>query len=380
MIPYARPKIFKQDIINVNKVLKSQYLTTGPEILKFEKKLSSLCKSRYALTSNSATSALHLCCLALGLSKNDYVWTSSITFVASANCALYCGAKIELVDIDPDTLNISIEKLEKKLIKARDNNKLPKIIIPVHLGGNPCEMKNLKKLSKKYKFKIIEDASHAIGASYDGSLIGSCSYSDACVFSFHPVKIITTGEGGAMLTNNKDIASKFSALRSHGIVRDKLSKKSHYAWYYEQRSLGFNYRMNEMEASLGSSQLNKLKKFIKERNEIANYYKKNLNSEIVKFQKVDKLTRSSYHLFIIRTNKILRKVIYDKLKKNGITTSFHYIPVYRQPYYEKFKFSKKNFLVSEEYYNDGLSIPLYCGFNKKTQDKVIKIINNITKD
>ena len=380
MIPYARPKIFKQDIINVNKVLKSQYLTTGPEILKFEKKLSSLCKSRYALTSNSATSALHLCCLALGLSKNDYVWTSSITFVASANCALYCGAKIELVDIDPDTLNISIEKLEKKLIQARDSNKLPKIIIPVHLGGNPCEMKDLKKLSKKYKFKIIEDASHAIGASYDGSLIGSCSYSDACVFSFHPVKIITTGEGGAMLTNNKDIASKFSALRSHGIVRDKLLKKSHYAWYYEQRSLGYNYRMNEMEASLGSSQLNKLKKFIKERNEIANYYKKNLNSEIVKFQKVDKLTRSSYHLFIIRTNKILRKIIYDKLKENGITTSFHYIPVYRQPYYEKFKFSKKNFLVSEEYYNDGLSIPLYCGFNKKTQDKVIKIINNITKD
>ena len=380
MIPYARPKIFKQDIINVNKVLKSQYLTTGPEILKFEKKLSSLCKSRYALTSNSATSALHLCCLALGLSKNDYVWTSSITFVASANCALYCGAKIELVDIDPDTLNISIEKLEKKLIQARDNNKLPKIIIPVHLGGNPCEMKNLKKLSKKYKFKIIEDASHAIGASYDGSLIGSCSYSDACVFSFHPVKIITTGEGGAMLTNNKDIASKFSALRSHGIVRDKLLKKSHYAWYYEQRSLGYNYRMNEIEASLGSSQLNKLKKFIKERNEIANYYKKNLNSEIVKFQKVDKLTRSSYHLFIIRTNKILRKIIYDKLKKNGITTSFHYIPVYRQPYYEKFKFSKKNFLVSEEYYNDGLSLPLYSGFNKKTQDKVIKIINNITKD
>ena len=380
MIPYARPKIFKQDIINVNKVLKSQYLTTGPEILKFEKKLSSLCKSRYALTSNSATSALHLCCLALGLSKNDYVWTSSITFVASANCALYCGAKIELVDIDPDTLNISIEKLEKKLIQARDNNKLPKIIIPVHLGGNPCEMKNLKKLSKKYKFKIIEDASHAIGASYNGSLIGSCSYSDACVFSFHPVKIITTGEGGAMLTNNKDIASKFSALRSHGIVRDKLLKKSHYAWYYEQRSLGYNYRMNEIEASLGSSQLNKLKKFIKERNEIANYYKKNLNSEIVKFQKVDKLTKSSYHLFIIRTNKILRKIIYDKLKKNGITTSFHYIPVYRQPYYEKFKFSKKNFLVSEKYYNDGLSLPLYCGFNKKTQDKVIKIINNITKD
>ena len=380
MTPYARPKIFKQDIINVNKVLKSQYLTTGPEILKFEKKLSSLCKSRYALTSNSATSALHLCCLALGLTKNDYVWTSSITFVASANCALYCGAKIELVDIDPDSLNISIEKLEKKLIKARDNNKLPKIIIPVHLGGNPCEMKSLKKLSKKYKFKIIEDASHAIGASYDGSLIGSCSYSDACVFSFHPVKIITTGEGGAMLTNNKDIALKFSMLRSHGIVRDKLLKKSHYAWYYEQRSLGYNYRMNEMEASLGSSQLNKLKKFIKERNEIANYYKKNLNSKIVKFQKVDKFTRSSYHLFIIRTNKILRKIIYDKLKENGITTSFHYIPVYRQPYYEKFKFSKKNFLVSEEYYNDGLSIPLYCGFNKKTQDKVIKIINNITKD
>ena len=286
MIPYARPRILKQDIINVNKVLKSQYLTTGPEILRFEKKLSSLCKSKYAMTCNSATSALHLCCLALGLSKNDCVWTSSITFVASANCALYCGAKIQLIDIDPDTLNISIEKLEKKLIQARYNNKLPKIIIPVHLGGNPCEMKKLKNLSKKYKFKIIEDASHAIGASYNGSLVGSCAHSDACVFSFHPVKIITTGEGGAMLTNNKDLALKFSALRNHGIERRKLLNKSHYDWYYEQRSLGYNYRMNDIEASLGSSQLNKLKKIIKERNEIANYYKK-FESKNIRFQKVD---------------------------------------------------------------------------------------------
>ena len=380
MIPYARPKILKQDIINVNKVLKSQYLTTGPEILRFEKKLSSLCKSKYAMTCNSATSALHLCCLALGLSKNDYVWTSSITFVASANCALYCGAKIQLIDIDPDTLNISIEKLEKQLIQARYSNKLPKIIIPVHLGGNPCKMKKLKNLSKKYKFKIIEDASHAIGASYNGSLVGSCAHSDACVFSFHPVKIITTGEGGAMLTNNKDLALKFSALRNHGIERRKLLNKSHYDWYYEQRSLGYNYRMNDIEASLGSSQLNKLKKIIKERNEIANYYKKNLNPKNIRFQKVDKLSKSSYHLFIIRTNRKLRKMIYDKLKRSGVITSFHYIPIYRQPYYNKFKFSKKNFLISEEYYNDGLSIPLYCGLNKKTQDKVIKIINNITKD
>ena len=379
MIPYARPKIFKQDIINVNKVLKSQYLTSGPEIIRFEKKLSSLFKSKYALTSSSATSALHLCCLAFGVSKKDYVWTSSITFVASANCALYCGAKIELVDIDSNTLNISIEKLEKKLIKAKKINRLPKIIIPVHLGGNPCEMKKLKSLSKKYKFKIIEDASHAIGATYENLPIGSCKYSDACVFSFHPVKIITTGEGGAMLTNNKDVALKFSALRNHGIIREKLSKKSHYNWYYEQRSLGYNYRMNDMEASLGSSQLNKLKQIIKERNKIANHYKKNLNSNVVKFQKINKLSKSSYHLFIIRTNKRLRKIIYDKLKKNGIITSFHYIPIYRQPYYNKFNFSKKNFLVSEEYYKDGLTIPLYFGFNKKIQNKVIKIINNTIK-
>jgi dTDP-4-amino-4,6-dideoxygalactose transaminase len=308
------------------------------------------------------------------------VWTSSITFVASANCALYCGAKIELVDIDSNTLNISIEKLEKKLIKAKKINKLPKIIIPVHLGGNPCEMKKLKSLSKKYKFKIIEDASHAIGATYENLPIGSCKYSDACVFSFHPVKIITTGEGGARLTNNKDVALKFRALRNHGIIREKLSKKSHYNWYYEQRSLGYNYRMNDMEASLGSSQLNKLKQIIKERNKIANHYKKNLNSIVVKFQKINKLSKSSYHLFIIRTNKRLRKIIYDKLLKNGIITSFHYIPIYRQPYYNKFNFSKKNFLVSEEYYKDGLTIPLYFGFNKKTQNKVIKIINNTIKN
>ena len=210
MIPYARPKIFKKDIAKVNTVLNSQFLTTGPEIPKFENKLKKKLNYKYALTVNSATSALHLCCLAMGLSKNDYLWTSSITFVASANCGIYCGAKIDLIDIDDETLNISIDKLEDKLLIAKKKNKLPKIIIPVHLGGNPCDMKNLKILSKVYKFKIIEDASHAIGATYNKIQIGSCKYSDACVFSFHPVKIITSGEGGAMLTNDKNLARKFS--------------------------------------------------------------------------------------------------------------------------------------------------------------------------
>tara|TARA_B100000029_G_scaffold466743_3_gene502493 strand:+ start:68 stop:1216 length:1149 start_codon:yes stop_codon:yes gene_type:complete len=380
MIPYARPKIFKKDIRRVNKVLKSQFLTTGPEILKFEKKLSSTFKSRYALTSNSATSALHLCCLAMGLSKNDYVWTVSVTFVASANCALYCGAKIDLIDIDPETLNISIKNLEKKLIKAKKNKKLPKIVIPVHLGGNPCDMKELKKLSKIYKFKIIEDASHALGAFYKDSPIGSCKYSDACIFSFHPVKIITTGEGGAMLTNDKSLALKFSSLRNHGIVRNNFKKKSFFSWYYEQKNLGFNYRLNDIEASLGYSQLGSLKKFVKERNKIANYYKKKINSKKIKFQKINNLSKSSYHLFIIRTEKKLRKIIYETLKKKGVTTSFHYIPIYRHPYYSKCKFSKKNFKISEKYYEDGLSIPMYFGLNKKIQNKVINIINYTLKN
>lgn len=379
MIPYARPKIFKKDIAKVNKVLNSQFLTTGPEIPKFENKLKKKLNSKYALTVNSATSALHLCCLAMGLSKNDYLWTSSITFVASANCGIYCGAKIDLIDIDDETLNISIDKLEDKLLIAKKKNKLPKIIIPVHLGGNPYDMKNLKRLSKVYKFKIIEDASHAIGATYNKIQIGSCKYSDACVFSFHPVKIITSGEGGAMLTNDKNLARKFSLLRSHGIVRKNVSKSSGYDWYYEQKNLGFNYRLNDIEAALGSSQLNKLNKFVKRRNNLAKYYLKNLNKQYIKCQQVNLKSVSSYHLFIIRTKPSLRKLIYENLKKNKIITSFHYIPIYRHPFYKQFKFNKKNFFYSEKYYKEGLSLPMYFGLTNLIQNKIIKVVNDTIK-
>ncbi len=379
MIPYARPKIFKKDIAKVNTVLNSQFLTTGPEIPKFENKLKKKLNSKYALTVNSATSALHLCCLAMGLSKKDYLWTSSITFVASANCGIYCGAKIDLIDIDDETLNISIDKLEEKLIIAKKNNKLPKIIIPVHLGGNPCDMKSLKRLSKVYKFKIIEDASHAIGAIYNKFLIGSCKYSDACVFSFHPVKIITSGEGGAMLTNDKNLARKFSSLRNHGIIRKNFSKKSGYDWYYEQKNLGFNYRLNDIEAALGNSQLNKLNKFILRRNNIAKYYLKNLNNQYIKCQQINLKSVSSYHLFIIRTKPNLRKLIYENLKKNKIITSFHYIPIYRHPFYKQFKFNKKNFLASEKYYKEGLSLPMYFGLSNIIQNKIIRVINDTIK-
>ena len=379
MIPYARPKIFKKDIAKVNTVLNSQFLTTGPEIPKFENKLKKKLNSKYALTVNSATSALHLCCLAMGLSKNDYLWTSSITFVASANCGIYCGAKIDLIDIDDETLNISIDKLEEKLIIAKKNNKLPKIIIPVHLGGNPCDMKSLKRLSKVYKFKIIEDASHAIGATYNKFLIGSCKYSDACVFSFHPVKIITSGEGGAMLTNDKKLALKFSSLRNHGIVRKNLGKKSEYDWYYEQKNLGFNYRLNDIEAALGNSQLNKLNKFILRRNNLAKYYLKNLNNQYIKCQQIDLKSVSSYHLFIIRTKPNLRRLIYENLKKNKIITSFHYIPIYRHPFYKQFKYNKKIFLASEKYYKEGLSLPMYFGLSNTIQNKIIRVINDTIK-
>ena len=373
MIPYARPKILTKDIKRVNKVLNSQYLTTGPNVKQFEYKLSRKFGSKYAVSVNSATSALHLSCLAMGLSKGDYLWTSSITFVASANCALYCSAKVDLIDIDPKTLNISILKLKEKLKISKKKNKLPKILIPVHLGGNPCDMSELKKLSRIDKFKILEDASHAVGSKYNNNWIGSCKYSDACVFSFHPVKIITSGEGGAMLTNNKKIFNKFSLLKSHGIVR----KTSKFSWYYEQKYLGYNYRLDDIGSSLGISQLSSMNNFIKERNKIVKYYKENLLSKNISFQEITNNSSSSYHLFIIRSAPKLRNLIYNKLRKNGIITSFHYIPIYRHPFYKKFRFSKKEFSVSEQYFKDGISIPIYPGLERKIQKKIIGIINKI---
>ena len=380
MIPYSRQYLFPKDIKNVNKVLRSDYLTQGKEIPKFEKKISNFCKSKYALVVNSATSALHLTCLALGLKKKDYLWTVPITFVASSNCALYCGAKIDLVDIDKDTLNIDIKCLEKKLKIAKKRKKLPKILVPVHFAGNPCDLKKLSQLAKKYKFKIIEDASHALGSRYMDRNIGNNSFTDATVFSFHPVKSITSGEGGAVVCRDKKIYQKIKMLREHGIVKERKFfnlKKKDQPWYYEQQLLGYNYRMSDISAALGNSQLSSLKLFIKKRNKIAKIYEKKLNKKFISFQKIEKNSFSSRHLFIIKIAKKFYNKIFNYLRKNNIYVQIHYIPIYKQPYYKKnFNFNAKNYPNSEKYYSEAISIPIFFNLSVKKQFYVIKLINS----
>ena len=373
-VPYSRQSINKNDIKSVSTVLKSDFLTTGPKIEEFEKKLTSIFSSKFSVAVNSATSALHIACMALNLKKNDYLWTTPISFVASSNCGLYCGAKIDFVDIDKDTFNISISELENKL-KRTPKKKLPKVLVLVHLSGHPVNLKEVKKLSLKYKFKIIEDASHAVGSFYDGSRIGDCKYSDICIFSFHPVKIITTAEGGSILTNSKKIFEKVSLLRSHGI--DKNIKDKSNPWFYDQKFLGYNYRMNDIQAALGVSQLSRLDVFVNQRNKIAKFYKDHLNNEKIKFQELILGSKSSMHLFIVRIDKMVRKKIYNSLKKNRINTNFHYIPIYRHTYYKKFNFKKSNYKNSEKYYQEAMTLPLYYDLKKKDQIKIIRIINKI---
>lgn len=374
IIPHARQLIDQKDINSVSKVLKSNFLTTGPKIREFEAKLKLKFGSKFATVVNSATSALHLACLSLNLSKNDTVWTTAISFVASANCAIYCGAKIDFIDINNDTFNICEKKLEEKL-KITKKNKLPKIVIVVHLSGHPANLRKIKQLSKKYSFKIIEDASHAIGSKFNHKLIGDCKFSDACIFSFYPTKIITSGEGGCVLTNSKKIFQEISLLRSHGIKKDIKSKSN--PWYYDQIKLGFNYRMNDLEAALGISQLSKLTSFVNERNRIAKIYQKNLNLKKIQFQSLLDSSSSSMHLFIIRVKSNLRKKIYQHLKKKNILTNLHYIPIYRHSFYKKYKINKNFYLNSEKYYREAISLPIYCGLQNKYQMKIINIINKI---
>ena len=379
-IPYSRQKIFKEDIKAVNKVLKSDFLTQGPVVGQFEKKICSMVKAKYAVGVNSATSALHISCLALNLGKKDIIWTVPITFVASANCGLYCGAKIDFVDIDKDTFNIDVNKLEKKLQKVK---KKPKILVTVHLGGQPTVQEKIWKLARKYKFFVIEDASHSLGASRKNNPIGNCRWSDITVFSFHPVKIITTGEGGMALTNNKKIFEKINILKNHGIIRNrsKLKKKNYHFWYYEQQMLGYNYRLSDISAALGLSQLTKLKKFVKIRNQLAKNYNNLIMKMPVKRQKIDKNNISSYHLYIILLD--LKKIkknynkIFSSLRKKGILINLHYLPVHLQPYFKKLGFKKGNFPVSEDYSSRAISLPIYPDLKFEKQKKIIKILKKI---
>jgi UDP-4-amino-4,6-dideoxy-N-acetyl-beta-L-altrosamine transaminase len=365
MIPYGRHEISEQDIQSVIGVLKSDFLTQGPQVPLFEKKVLDFTGAKFAFAMNSATSALHVAYLALGVTPNDYVWTSPITFVATSNAALYCGAKVDFVDIDLKTYNISIPKLEEKLIEAEKRGKIPKVVVPVHLAGQSCDMEKIFNLSKKYGFKIVEDASHAIGGRYKGNPIGSCKYSDITIFSFHPVKIITSAEGGMALTNNVELSKKMELLRSHGITRNEslMVNNSHGPWYYEQVELGYNYRMTDLQAALGVSQMDRLEEFVAQRHKIADFYNKSLNNLPIILPFQESGNYSAYHLYVIRLelNKIKKshREVFDLLRERGIGVNLHYIPVYLQPYYTNLGFKKGYCEQAEKYYAEAISIPMY---------------------
>ncbi len=383
MIPYGKQNISKSDIKAVKEVLESNLITQGPIVPKFERKICELVGSRFAFAVNSATSALHISCISLGLKKGDYLWTSPNSFVASSNCALYCGAKVDFVDIDPETFNMDMKLLKKKLEVAKKANKLPKIIIPVHMAGLSCDMKSLKDLSKRYNFKIIEDASHGIGSKYNGINVGSCAYSDITVFSFHPVKIITTGEGGVATTNDSDTAKKLDVLRTHGITKnkDEMLFSPHGDWYFEQIYLGYNYRMTDIHAALGLNQLKRLDKFISKRNRIAEKYDSKLEALPLQTPKRVKDSYSSFHLYIVRINlgeiSKSKKTIFDFLRKKGIGVNIHYIPIHYHPYYKDMNFKEGDFPETEKYYNEALSLPIYPDLSNKDQNYVVKCLKDI---
>ena len=383
MIPYGKQDINQADIDSVIDVIQSDFLTQGPQVPLFEKTVSDYCGAEYGVAVNSATSALHIACMALNLGKDDYLWTSSNTFVASANCGLYCGAKVDFVDIDPRTYNLSTEELERKLIQARQDNKLPKIVIPVHFAGQSCDMKKIHSLGQEYGFKIIEDASHAIGGKYLDQPIGGCQYSDITVFSFHPVKIITTAEGGLATTNNKELSEHMQLLRSHGVTRDPklMIKKAEGGWHYQQVELGFNYRMTELQAALGVSQMKRLDEFVALRHQRQKRYDELLKNlpVVVPYQDMDSYSALHLYPIQIKTDKVknTRKEIFEALRKNDIGVNVHYIPVHTQPYYENIGFKKGCYPNAEAYYDSAISIPLFSQMSVIQQDMVVKNLKKI---
>ena len=383
MIPYGRQDINQQDINAVVEVLKSDFLTQGPQVPAFEQSIIDACDAKYAVAVNSATSALHIACLALGLGNDDWLWTTPNTFVASANCALYCGAKVDFVDIDPRTYNLCAKQLEKKLIAAQKVGKLPKIVIPVHFSGQSCDMQAIHELAKKYGFSIIEDASHAIGGKYKGEPIGNSRYSDITVFSFHPVKIVTTAEGGMAVTNNAKLAEQLNLLRSHGITRDEklMTQDMDGPWYYQQIALGFNYRMTELQAALGLSQMQRLEAFVIKRHELASRYDNLLHDLPITLPWQHPDSYSARHLYVIRLQleqiNITHLDVFNALRAAGIQANLHYIPVHMQPYYQKMGFASGQFPEAEKYYKEAISIPLFSAMTEGQQDTVCSTLKTI---
>jgi UDP-4-amino-4,6-dideoxy-N-acetyl-beta-L-altrosamine transaminase len=378
MIPYGRQEITDADITAVTEVLRSDFLTQGPAVPAFESAVAGYAGAKHAVAVNSATSALHVACLALGLKAGDTLWTSPITFVASANCALYCGASVDFVDIDPATFNMSVSALETKLEQAERAGTLPKIVVPVHMCGQSCDMEAIYRLSKKYGFRVIEDASHAIGGRYRGENIGNCRYSDIAIFSFHPVKIITSAEGGMALTNDPALAQAMDLLRSHGITRNPglMTQPADGPWYYQQIKLGFNYRMTDLQAALGLSQMSRLDGYVSRRHEIVRRYNETLAHLPLATPWQNPDAYSSFHLYVVRlipqSGQKSRREVFESMRARGVGVNVHYIPVHTQPYYLDRGFAVGAFPEAERYYAEALSLPLYPGLSGDDQDYVVR--------
>lgn len=379
MIPYGRQDIRQEDIDAVIEVLRSDFLTQGPQVPLFEAAVAQAGGAAHAVAVNSATSALHIACLALGLGPGDWLWTSPITFVASANVGLLCGAQVDFVDVDPDTANMCPKALAVKLAQARAEGRLPKVLIPVHMGGQSCDMAAIGALARDYGVKVIEDASHAIGARYLGRPVGDCRFSDITVFSFHPVKIVTTAEGGAATTQDARLAQRMELFRSHGVTRDPalMEWESDGPWYYQQVELGLNYRMTEMQAALGVAQMHRLAEYVDRRNALADRYDALLAGLPLRVPGRLAGARSAFHLYAIRVDAARRRAVFEGLRAEGIGVNVHYIPVHTQPYYRRLGFAPGQFPAAEAYYAQAISIPLYAGLSDGAQDQVVAALRKV---
>ena len=382
MIPYGRQEITQDDIDAVTEVLKSDFLTQGPKIAEFEEKFARLCDVKYAVVVNSCTAALHLACLALDLKQGDTAWTSPNTFVATSNGALYCGGNVDFIDIDPQTWNMSVSALEEKLLEAEEAGTLPKIVLPVHFAGQSCDMEAIHNLSKRYGFKIVEDAAHCIGASYKGKPVGTCAYSDIAVFSLHPVKIITSGEGGMITTNSKGIYEKLLRLRTHGITKDPalMEEKDGGAWYFEQQELGYHYRITDIQAALGISQMDRLDQYIARRRELVARYQSKLAGLSLQLPVSIPEADSSWHIYVVMLKPEVtktRREVFDAMREAGIGVNVHYIPVYSHPYYKELGFKAEDYPENERYYASAITLPLYPALTESEQDYICDTLAGI---